>query len=274
MASEIFLGPDGGPYVSVNENSGDIELKDNSGNVVAFWDESNTQWDFQSNDLTNVGAVDTADIIDGGGVSHTAELADLADLIDSGFAYEAFFSTTVGGGSIAFLNDKVELRQPGDAAASDETRMFNANVGFDPSSSGTIRVNISNITIDDTNDAQIRLHIDDTPDTSDRGSDVLEIELRGSGAVVAVTSENGSVSSTTDNSQNNSFAANAEWIEISWDGAELTAQASDGTTTVTVSDSGQYPSGENLHLKIFARDNGNSAANNADFDVDNIEVDT
>jgi len=57
MASELFLGPDGGPYVSVNENSGDIELKDNSGNVVAFWDESATQWDVQSNDIQNVGSL-------------------------------------------------------------------------------------------------------------------------------------------------------------------------------------------------------------------------
>jgi len=57
MASELFLGPDGGPYVSVNENSGDIELKDNSGNVVAFWDESNTQWDLNSNDIQNVGSL-------------------------------------------------------------------------------------------------------------------------------------------------------------------------------------------------------------------------
>jgi len=57
MASELFLGPDGGPYVSVNENSGDIELKDNSGNVVMKWDESNTQWDVQSNDIQNVGSL-------------------------------------------------------------------------------------------------------------------------------------------------------------------------------------------------------------------------
>jgi len=57
MASELFLGPDGGPYVSVNENSGDIELKDNSGNVVMKWDESNTQWDVSSNNIQNVGSL-------------------------------------------------------------------------------------------------------------------------------------------------------------------------------------------------------------------------
>jgi hypothetical protein len=62
MASELFLGPDGGPYVSINENSGDLELKDNSGNVVAFWDESNTQWDLNSNDIQNVGSLSTGDI--------------------------------------------------------------------------------------------------------------------------------------------------------------------------------------------------------------------
>jgi len=65
MASELFLGPDGGPYVSVNENSGDIELKDNSGNVVAFWDESNTQWDVQTNDIQNVGSLGVGSLSDG-----------------------------------------------------------------------------------------------------------------------------------------------------------------------------------------------------------------
>jgi len=67
MASELFLGPDGGPYVSVNENSGDIELKDNSGNVVAFWDESNTQWDVQTNDIQNVGSLGVEDPVNSPG---------------------------------------------------------------------------------------------------------------------------------------------------------------------------------------------------------------
>jgi hypothetical protein len=64
MASKISIGPDGGPYIAINENSGDIELEDNSGNVVAKWDETNTQWDFISNDIQNVGSlgVDEADI--------------------------------------------------------------------------------------------------------------------------------------------------------------------------------------------------------------------
>jgi len=62
MTSEIKLGPDGGPYVAVNENSGDLELKDNSGNVVAVWDEGSTQWDFQSNDVQNINALDAGSV--------------------------------------------------------------------------------------------------------------------------------------------------------------------------------------------------------------------
>jgi hypothetical protein len=58
MPSRINMGPDGGPYIAINENSGDIELEDNSGNVVAKWDETNTQWDFSSNDIQNVGSLD------------------------------------------------------------------------------------------------------------------------------------------------------------------------------------------------------------------------
>jgi len=58
MVSRINIGPDGGPYIAINENSGDIELEDNSGNVVAKWDETNTQWDFISNDIQNVGSLD------------------------------------------------------------------------------------------------------------------------------------------------------------------------------------------------------------------------
>ena len=54
MVSRLNIGPDGGPYIAINENSGDIELEDNSGNVVAKWDETNTQWDFSSNDVTNI----------------------------------------------------------------------------------------------------------------------------------------------------------------------------------------------------------------------------
>jgi len=48
------MGPDGGPYIAINENSGNIELEDNTGTTVAIWDDANSQWDFQNNPISNV----------------------------------------------------------------------------------------------------------------------------------------------------------------------------------------------------------------------------
>jgi len=57
MPSRIDIGPEGGPFVAINENSNDLELQDINGNVIAKWDETAGQWDFNSNDLTNVGGI-------------------------------------------------------------------------------------------------------------------------------------------------------------------------------------------------------------------------
>jgi len=54
MPSRINMGPDGGPYIAINENSGNIELEDNTGTTVAIWDDANSQWDFQNNPISNV----------------------------------------------------------------------------------------------------------------------------------------------------------------------------------------------------------------------------
>jgi len=54
MPSRINMGPDGGPYIAINENNGNIELEDNTGTTVAIWDDANSQWDFQNNPISNV----------------------------------------------------------------------------------------------------------------------------------------------------------------------------------------------------------------------------
>ena len=54
MPSRINMGPDGGPYIAINENSGNIELEDNTGTTVAIWDDATSQWDFQNNPISNV----------------------------------------------------------------------------------------------------------------------------------------------------------------------------------------------------------------------------
>ena len=59
MASRINIGPENGPYVAINESSGNLQLEDNSGNVVAEWDETNAQWDFANNTLNNVDALNS-----------------------------------------------------------------------------------------------------------------------------------------------------------------------------------------------------------------------
>src|SRR6056297_3138195 len=58
MPSRIDIGPEGGPFVAINENSNDLELQDINGNVIAVWDETEGQWDFKTNDLANVGGID------------------------------------------------------------------------------------------------------------------------------------------------------------------------------------------------------------------------
>jgi len=60
MVSRIDIGPDGGPYVAINENSNDLELQDINGNVIAKWDETAGQWDLNNNSLSGINAIDAS----------------------------------------------------------------------------------------------------------------------------------------------------------------------------------------------------------------------
>ena len=62
MPSRINIGPENGPFVAINENNGDIELEDNTGAVVAKWDDGQSQWDFVENDISGVGAFDSESV--------------------------------------------------------------------------------------------------------------------------------------------------------------------------------------------------------------------
>ena len=62
MASRINIGPENGPYIAINENNGDIELQDNTGGVVAKWDDGQSQWDFVENNISGVGAFDSESV--------------------------------------------------------------------------------------------------------------------------------------------------------------------------------------------------------------------
>ena len=75
MPSRIDIGPEGGPFVAINENSNDLELQDINGNVIAVWDETEGQWDLNNNSLTNINAIDassaTLDSVEAEGISTT-----------------------------------------------------------------------------------------------------------------------------------------------------------------------------------------------------------
>ena len=56
IEGESFGLPSG---FSIDENNGNLAIRDTNGNVVAEWDETNTQWDFANNTLNNVGALNS-----------------------------------------------------------------------------------------------------------------------------------------------------------------------------------------------------------------------
>ena len=79
MASRINIGPEDGPYVAINESSGNLQLEDNSGNVVAEWDETNGQWDFANNTLNNVDALNSDSVNTDGAVIDATFFASTFD---------------------------------------------------------------------------------------------------------------------------------------------------------------------------------------------------
>ena len=56
VEGESFGLPSG---FSIDEDSGNLAIRDTNGNVVAKWDEGNTQWDFANNTLNNVDALNS-----------------------------------------------------------------------------------------------------------------------------------------------------------------------------------------------------------------------
>ena len=62
MVSRIDIGPEGGPFVAINENNNNLELQDINGNVIAKWDETAGQWDLNNNSLTGINAIDAGSV--------------------------------------------------------------------------------------------------------------------------------------------------------------------------------------------------------------------
>jgi hypothetical protein len=139
---DVELGPDGGPFVSINENNGDIELKDNSGNVVAFWDESNTQWDLNSNDIQNVGSL---------GVEET-------DITNESLII------TEPGDTRTLTSDTYKSPALNDPPAKDERGEFSGDQ-FTPDNDGFYRVHCAAVLFDGADNDRIRGRIQNVTDS-------------------------------------------------------------------------------------------------------------
>lgn len=223
------------------------------------------------------------DYTDPGGVKHTGELADLADLFSPAFNVNypypiQWMKKTSGGGSVTFPDEDtsirvIQLREPGNASAVSEARVFDDRIEVDPTVAGAVEVFLTNITIDDSSTARILVGITDEPDSSGLGSDGLWARADGDDDVLALALNDGS-QSFTNKSQSAGYTDGLQRIKVAWDGSTVTATFDDGSTEVTASVSNNYPSGENLFLKIAAVDGSGSNSNNSDFDVDGIQVET
>ena len=112
MPSRIDIGPEGGPFVAINENSNNLELQDINGNVIAKWDETAGQWDLNNNSLTGINTINASSV--------DTEQTDI---------FQVKGSLGVAGGSSQSIDDssitKVEWssveREDGDVVSVDDT---------------------------------------------------------------------------------------------------------------------------------------------------------
>ena len=167
MPSRINIGPENGPYVAINESSGNLQLEDNSGNVVAEWDETNAQWDFANNTLNNVDAlnsnsVNTERLATNEGSIYDRENEDLS-LINSYNCYfeenpsnttSSSFSAVVEGGGFAVDFDTIpeavslygRIRARFDSGDDDATAEFRP-ITQEAESFGTISLENVNVSV-------------------------------------------------------------------------------------------------------------------------------
>jgi len=239
-ASDIRTPPSGTQFFFFDTSDGELKRKDSTGTVTSV----------------------------GGASSNT-----ISDPPLSTYPYPKWqMDSSSGSGSVTFTDQQIQLREPGVSSSGEESRAYDDITTFDPAGGGKVKIHLSNITIDDSDEAEITLSITDDPDSITRsGEDRLSMVARGNGEVVAFTANNGGQFFSSDSTQDNSFAGSLNSIELSWDGSSATATATDGSTTVTVSENSEYPA-ESLFLHIAAQDSASGSANNADYDVAGIEV--
>lgn len=194
--------------------------------------------------------------------------------LQTNFPFPKWQMTVGGADSPTITDQQIQMREPGTTGEA-ESRAWDDITEFDPSIPGRVRIHISNITVDNDTNADFYVSLNDLSNSDGpiSGDESIAAVVSGNGNVQAFTETGATSSFSTDSTQDNAYASGLNYIELRWDGSTATAETDDGSTTVTVSESGNYPSGS-LFLKIAAFDGDASASLNVDFDVDAIEVGT
>ena len=240
----------------------DVDLTDSS-NVVRRGN------DIRSNNVTlsGVGYVNPTEsfggIVDPGGVERDSLIAD--DMF--GFVASNVMETTVGGGSVTFKNKRVELDQPGDSGTDEEVRFYNGTVAVDPDIGGSITLGLDNVSLGNDIDSRAILALHETPDADEFSGNGIGLRMRGDGVIRLRHDDGVSTSTNADTNLSNSFMNGIHTVTIEFGGGEsrYTVESTEGNSTRLLSDN--YPSGDNLFVKVGAFDANSTASVPVSFDV-------
>lgn len=185
----------------------------------------------------------------------------------------AYYAESIDTGSISYYGDRVEIRNPGNAAAKSRVILYDPVRAFDPSVSGSIELSLNNVVLDNSSLARIYLEITDNPASAGvAAGDRLYLIIQGDGVIIAGTENDGVNNTTTDATQNNAYVNGLQSGKISWDGAAVTVTVTDGATDVVVTENASYPAGELLAFHTYADDEDGAAARNADYDITGVTI--
>lgn len=211
----------------------------------------------------------------GGGADNTS----LFDLYLRNYA--TFDANTGNFGQVSYSvpNKEWQLRCPGDAGDSGGNWAYwdcllpdGTDLTFDPTATASVQMNISNITADNNEDARIVLTVGKggSIDGSSGPNIGFYALIEGNGDVRITNIDSQGSTNSEDTTQNNAYVSSLNYVKISWDGTTSTLEVDNGTTTVTVTETSNYPDSGNLEFAFKAVDGGPSTAVNIDYDVDDV----
>ncbi len=286
----IILGPESDPIGYLfQDTAGGIILQDATSGNHFWYNQNEDRWETDAEldvpalvadqlNTEDLAAATAQDVLAVGASPPDLQSVNIIDSIYWGWPVWLLEKTT-GGGSVTLPGEspgvhKAQLREPGDASGGSESRFYDLTTPIDPSTPWSLRFHVSNIVIDNSSSARLTFNITSGPDQDSFGSvsDQMTAQVQGNGDILAATENDTTIGSTTDSSQGNAYVQSLETVTLSWDGSTFTVETDDGSTPVAVSDSSNYPAGEDLFLKVGVLDAAGTAARNADMDIGRIEA--